>query len=75
MLNFIKYVGKFCYSIKHSCFDVSSPPVNYVCYKMLLNENKSYLVLVAKQLISNDQLCVFYDGSLFISILLHNSEF
>ena len=28
-----------------------SPPVNYVYHKMLLNENESYLVLVAKQIL------------------------
>ena len=28
-----------------------SPPVNYVYHKMSLNENESYLVLVAKQIL------------------------
>ena len=28
-----------------------SPPVNYVYHKMLLNENESYLVLVAKKIL------------------------
>ena len=35
---------------RHTVFDCNNP-VNFVYYKMLLNENESYLVLVARQIL------------------------
>ena len=42
---------RFCFDRAFMLSLSKAPPVNYVYRKMLLNENESYLVLVAKQVL------------------------
>ena len=51
-----------------------SPPVNYAYHKMLLNENESHLVLVAKYLDRNQYNLFRHNDSRLGSMTVFHSE-